>query len=114
MADPSARLRVTVAWSPAPRVVREWRLELAPGSTARDALEASPLYSEFPALREQSPALAVWSRAASPAQVLRDGDRLEVLRPLQVDPKVARRERFQRQGARTAGLFSKRQAGGRR
>jgi hypothetical protein len=42
---------------------------------------------------------------------LQEGDRLEVLRPLRVDPKVARRERFQRQGAKTAGLFAKRRTG---
>jgi putative ubiquitin-RnfH superfamily antitoxin RatB of RatAB toxin-antitoxin module len=32
---------------------------------------------------------------------------VEVLRPLQVDPKVARRERFVKQGTRGAGLFAK-------
>jgi putative ubiquitin-RnfH superfamily antitoxin RatB of RatAB toxin-antitoxin module len=42
---------------------------------------------------------------------LQDGDRLEVYRPLRVDPKVARRERFKGQGARTAGLFAKRRPG---
>jgi sulfur carrier protein len=42
---------------------------------------------------------------------LQDGDRLEWLRPLQVDPKVARRERFKRQGAKTAGLFAQRRQG---
>jgi putative ubiquitin-RnfH superfamily antitoxin RatB of RatAB toxin-antitoxin module len=36
---------------------------------------------------------------------------LEILRSLRVDPKVARRERFQRQGAKTAGLFAKRRVG---
>ena len=44
----------------------------------------------------------------SPEQVLREGDRLELLRPLRVDPKVARRERFVGQGARSTGLFAKR------
>ncbi|MCB2018938.1 MAG: RnfH family protein, partial [Hydrogenophaga sp.] len=39
---------------------------------------------------------------------LRDGDRLELYRPLRVDPKVARRERFVGQGAKAAGLFSRR------
>ncbi len=39
-------------------------------------------------------------------------DRLEIYRPLTVDPKVARRERFSRQGARTTGLFARRRAGG--
>jgi putative ubiquitin-RnfH superfamily antitoxin RatB of RatAB toxin-antitoxin module len=42
---------------------------------------------------------------------LRDQDRVEVYRPLRVDPKVARRERFVKQGARAAGLFVKRRVG---
>jgi putative ubiquitin-RnfH superfamily antitoxin RatB of RatAB toxin-antitoxin module len=42
---------------------------------------------------------------------LRDLDRIELYRPLKVDPKVARRERFQRQGARAAGLFARKRRG---
>jgi uncharacterized protein len=34
-----------------------------------------------------------------------------VYRPLLVDPKVARRERFRTQGARAAGLFAKKRPG---
>jgi len=36
---------------------------------------------------------------------------VEIWRPLRVDPKLARRERFGRQGARSAGLFAKRRPG---
>ena len=54
---------------------------------------------------------AVWGKPVGPSHLLNEGDRLEVLRPLRVDPKVARRERFQKQGAKTAGLFAKRRAG---
>jgi putative ubiquitin-RnfH superfamily antitoxin RatB of RatAB toxin-antitoxin module len=43
--------------------------------------------------------------------VLRDLDRIEICRALAVDPKVARRERFQKQGSSRAGLFSKRRVG---
>jgi len=39
------------------------------------------------------------------------GDRLEALRPLQVDPKEARRQRFVQQGTRGAGLFANRRPG---
>jgi len=42
---------------------------------------------------------------------LRAGDRLEIYRPLRVDPKVARRERFAKQGARTTGLFARQRPG---
>jgi putative ubiquitin-RnfH superfamily antitoxin RatB of RatAB toxin-antitoxin module len=37
--------------------------------------------------------LAVFGRAATPATVLHDGDRIELLRPLLADPKQRRRER---------------------
>jgi hypothetical protein len=36
---------------------------------------------------------------------------VELYRPLLVDPKVARRERFRRQGARNTGLFAQRRPG---
>jgi putative ubiquitin-RnfH superfamily antitoxin RatB of RatAB toxin-antitoxin module len=49
----------------------------------------------------------VWGRVVPVAQELRDGDRVEMYRPLTVDPKVARRERFVRQGRRGAGLFAR-------
>lgn len=55
--------------------------------------------------------MAIWGKPARPEQLLRDQDRLEWLRPLTVDPKVARRERFKGQGAKTAGLFASRRPG---
>jgi putative ubiquitin-RnfH superfamily antitoxin RatB of RatAB toxin-antitoxin module len=100
-------LHVCVTYSPGPRDVREWQLELAVGSTVADALAASPLRSEFTEVDLQAVAVGVWGRKAPVTQLLRDRDRVEVYRPLLVDPKVARRERFRRQGARTAGLFAR-------
>ncbi|MBC7601765.1 MAG: RnfH family protein, partial [Ramlibacter sp.] len=41
----------------------------------------------------------------------RDGDRVEVYRVLIVDPKVARRERFRKQGNNNAVLFATRRVG---
>lgn len=107
MADATPRVRVTVAWSPAPREVREWAVVLPAGATVAQALAASPLFTEFPALQGQALHVSVWGRQATPQQVLRERDRVEVLRELRVDPKVARRERFKRQGARSAGLFAR-------
>ena len=53
----------------------------------------------------------VWGKSAPPTQLLADGDRVELYHPLTVDPKVARRTRFTRQGAGRAGLFTKKRAG---
>jgi hypothetical protein len=108
---PDGTLRVSVVFSPAPRDVREWALDLPAGSTVADAIAASPLRTEFPGMSADAMAVGVWGRKATPAQALRDLDRIELYRPLKVDPKVARRERFQRQGARAAGLFARKRRG---
>jgi len=108
MAEP---LALTVSFSPAPRQVFESReLTLPAGATVAQALERSGLYESYPALRGQPLLLAIWGRTTSLTHTLKERDRVEVLRPLQVDPKVARRERFVRQGSRGAGLFAKKPA----
>lgn len=104
-------MRVTVLYSPAPREIHEWPLDVAPGATVLQALQASGLAARAPGLNFLAAATGIWGRKAALGQVLRDGDRVEVYRPLQVDPKVARRERFRKQGARAAGLFAQTRAG---
>ena len=54
---------------------------------------------------------AVWGKAVQTDTPLVQGDRLELLRPLLVDPKEARRLRFNQQGSRAAGLFAKKRQG---
>lgn len=111
MATEERTLRVCVACSPGPRQVLEWHLALAPGATVRDAVLASGCRE---ALGQRDPLdgeAGVWGRRVPWGQLVRDGDRVELYRPLLVDPKVARRERFKRQGARAAGLFAQRRPG---
>ncbi|HWI83174.1 RnfH family protein [Ramlibacter sp.] len=105
-------MRVTVLYSPAPREAMEWTLDLPAGATVRQAIEASGLAQARPAFDWGAAGAGIWGRRADADQRLRDGDRVEVYRPLAVDPKVARRERFRRQGARSAGLFARRQGRG--
>lgn len=104
-------IRVTVVYSPAPREVWEEDVVLPDGAAVRDAVLASGIYGAFPGLDPALGGAGVWGRKAQATQVLREGDRVEIYRLLQVDPKVARRERFQKQGARTAGLFARRRQG---
>jgi putative ubiquitin-RnfH superfamily antitoxin RatB of RatAB toxin-antitoxin module len=107
-------LQITVMYSPAPRVVNERVLSLSTGVTVMQALQQSGLLSECPEIDLSQPesfAVCIWGKKTAPDKVLRDLDRLEICRPLTVDPKVARRERFQKQGSSRAGLFSKRRAG---
>lgn len=106
---------VTVCFSPAPRRVLECALELPVGSTLAHALSLacqSPNWpSDWPLDRCKALSAGLWGRKADWHAVLREGDRVELYRPLRVDPKVARRERFNRQGARRAGLFAKKRPG---
>ncbi|MEY3446696.1 MAG: hypothetical protein RIR45_1451 [Pseudomonadota bacterium] len=106
-----ASISVVVAYSPGPRKASELPLQVPVGCTVAQAIEASALLRAMTAAQVASTAVGIWGRKASLGQVLRADDRVEVYRPLKVDPKVARRERFVGQGAKTAGLFAKRRAG---
>lgn len=112
MAD-TGQLRVTLAHSPRAGVVHEVQLWLPPGATLRSAIDAAGGWAFLGYADEETGAsmVGVWGRAAAPEQLLEDGDRVECYRPLTVDPKVARRERFARQGARAAGLFKRQRPG---
>jgi putative ubiquitin-RnfH superfamily antitoxin RatB of RatAB toxin-antitoxin module len=103
--------RVIVMYSPAPRQVLEWPLDLPEGASVRDAVLASGWPQACPGQDVAAAEVGIWGRRSSLEQAVREGDRVEVYRPLLVDPKVARRERFRKQGARAAGLFSKKRPG---
>jgi hypothetical protein len=105
-------IRVSIVYSPGARQVFEEMLDLQDGATVRQAVQASGLLTAFPELDLRHAMVGVWGRKASASQVLRERDRIEIYRPLQVDPKVARRERFRKQGARTSGLFAHKRDGG--
>lgn len=105
-------IQVSVVYSPAARQVHEQSLNLMEGATVREALHASGVLTAFPEIDLAHVVVGVWGRRVQPGQVLLDRDRIEIYRRLQVDPKVARRERFRKQGARSTGLFAHQRAGG--
>jgi putative ubiquitin-RnfH superfamily antitoxin RatB of RatAB toxin-antitoxin module len=85
-------IRVSVAVAlPGRQEVLE--LELPPGSTAADAVEAARLGERFPGLDLSSVALGIWSHPCSGDMPLREGDRVELYRPLVADAKAERRRR---------------------
>lgn len=92
-----ALLHITVVYSPAPRQVEVRTLGLPPGSTVADAVRASGLAALHP---PQDAVLARWGRKVEATAPLAEGDRIEWLRPLVVDPKESRRLRYRAQGVR--------------
>ena len=103
--------RVTVMYAPAPRQVVQISLTTNGTCTVLQALQQSGLLERFPEIDSHQTVLGVWGRQVALHHQLRDHDRVEVYRPLLVDPKLARRERFARQGTRGTGLFAKKRAG---
>lgn len=101
------KLHITVVWSDADRQCHERVCLLNPGSCLADALLAVGWGPETIGSLD----VGVWGRKTSLRHVLREQDRVECYRPLTVDPKVARKERFGRQGVRAAGLFAQRRPG---
>lgn len=104
-------MKISLLYAPAPREVVELVLEVHESCTLGDALAQAGWLVRFPEIQAEPLALGVWGRKAEWGRVLRDGDRVEVVRELRVDPKVARRERFKGQGARATGLFANRRPG---
>lgn len=96
MADPRPGITVEVvlAW-PRRHVLR--RVALPSGATVEQAVAAADLdASEMACVT----GIAIHGERVAADAPLRDGDRVELLRPLQADPKEARRLRAERQGRR--------------
>ncbi len=104
-------LHISVVYAPAQRELVEVNLQLPAGATVQSAVEASGLRQRFAEIDLEPGSVGVWGRKAPLDHVLREADRVEIWRPLRVDPKLARRERFQSQGAGQAGLFKRRRPG---
>ena len=70
------------------------------GLTAAEALDRSGLLHEFPEIAARPLVLGIYGVACELSRPLRDGDRVEVYRPLAHDPRALRRERAAGTGSR--------------
>ena len=85
-------MRVTVALAlPARQEVIP--LELDEGATVDDALRAAKAADFFAGTAPVQLRAGIWGRACAGDTALRDGDRVEVYRRLEADPKEMRRAR---------------------
>ena len=72
-------------------------LEVPAQTTAREAIRRSGLYEEFPDLDPSASGVGIFSRPVDLDTALSDSDRLEIYRPLRIDPKAQRRARARTQ-----------------
>ena len=100
----SAEIAVQVVWSPSARETLDVTLRLPHGATVAAAIAAAGWPALASAARGDAAfaaaglSAAVWSKGRALDHALRDGDRVEVLRDLQIDPMTARRVRFEAAG----------------
>ncbi|HKR76052.1 MAG TPA: RnfH family protein [Rhodanobacter sp.] len=90
MAEPGVTVEVVHAGM---HGVRRRHVTLPVGSTVMQAVEAVGWLAELPAEVLEPLRLGIHSRRVEADQVLRDGDRVEIYRPLALDPMASRRRR---------------------
>lgn len=92
MATESGLIQVEVCYA---EPDRQWllRLTVPEGCTLAEAIERSGIRDQVPHLVVDPARLGVFGKLRAPDDVLQAGDRVEIYRPLQVDPKLQRRRR---------------------
>ena len=100
-------MKIDIYYSPAQRQIECTSVEVVDGTLLAKALPVR--LAEAMALEGLS--TAVWGRVVGIDYVLQADDRVELVRELRVDPMTARRERFNKQGIKKAGLFKTKRAG---
>jgi len=69
------------------------RVQIPDGCTVVAAIAASGIGASLPADAIDPSRLSIFGRRVSADQLVRDGDRIEICRPLVLDPMEARRRR---------------------
>jgi putative ubiquitin-RnfH superfamily antitoxin RatB of RatAB toxin-antitoxin module len=87
-----APLRIEIAYAEPQRGIIK-TLQLPAGSCVADALRLAALDPDFTGVDLANSAIGIFGRLIRPDQALKEGDRIELYRPLAADPKIARRAR---------------------
>ncbi len=95
-ATKGATIRVAIACSPRAGEAFEVEVELDSEAIALDAIRASGLLERFAEIDVSVQSIGIWGRVRSLHSRLADGDRIEIYRPLAMNPKDARRLRAAR------------------
>lgn len=97
-------ISITVCYGRPPSAGGAWlrTLCLAAGATLAEALAASGFAQDFAGLDPWQHGVGVFGQRAEAQTLLRDGDRVEIYRPLSFDPKESRRRRDAHRRSRLA------------
>jgi putative ubiquitin-RnfH superfamily antitoxin RatB of RatAB toxin-antitoxin module len=95
-------IRIEVVYAEPGRAV-SGHYDLPAPARAADALAAAAADPRFSGIELRAAPLGIYGQRIDPGRLLEPGDRLEILRPLAIDPRAARRARVQearKRGAR--------------
>ena len=84
-------IKIEVVYAPLQKAIVHMTLELGPRSTVSDALHASGIYITYPETRLFP--VGIFAKQVSLEHQLKEGDRVEIYRPLILDPKENRRKK---------------------
>jgi putative ubiquitin-RnfH superfamily antitoxin RatB of RatAB toxin-antitoxin module len=85
-------IEVEVAYA-SPQRQRLIVLQVGAGTRVREVVKQSGLVAEFPEIDPERCPLGIFGERVADDYELANGDRVEIYRPLRVDPREARRER---------------------
>lgn len=88
----ASRIAVWVVYAE-PKRAFNVELTLPDGVTVADAIAESGIRDAWPGVEIRADRVGIFARKVSLDTMLRDGDRVEIYRPLKIDPKEARRLR---------------------
>ena len=88
-------LRVEVVYALRDRQVLT-ALEVERGASVREAVERSGILRLYPKIELVPGRIGIFGKPVDPNSLLRDGDRVEIYRSLETDPKETRRRRVKR------------------
>ena len=92
MADVNSTIRVEVAYArPDQQIIIP--VELPAGATLEQAIIQSRMLEQFPELDLKTAKVGVFGKLGKLSATLRNGDRVEIYRPLIADPKAVRKQR---------------------
>jgi uncharacterized protein len=92
-------INVEIVYAQAQRTIAK-ALAIAEGALIADALHLAAQDQDFREVDLANAAVGIYGKVASRDRPLREGDRIEIYRPLLEEPKLARRERASRKASK--------------
>lgn len=97
MANANSFIQVEVVYAANASITRTIAVKISNAATVLDAIIASDIQSIFPEINLEKNPVGIFSQIVSLQDKLHDGDRIEIYRPLMINPKQQRKLKAKQQ-----------------